>query len=151
VGDGQGAGVAGEDGFRAADLVEGPEHLVLEVEVLGDGLDDDVSVVEVLEGGGHAQAPEGLVLRALLELPPLDGTVEAALDQAMAPVAELAAHFTDPRLVTGAGRHLCDPAPHATAPQRPDLADFRHVASLKVACPTSILRRPICTVGGAGS
>ena len=70
-------GVAGEDGLGLDDLVELLEDLLLQLEVLGDGLDDHVDVREVGDVGGEADAGHGFVALVEAELADLDGALHA--------------------------------------------------------------------------
>ena len=67
VGDAQRGGRRREDGARLADAVEVGEELVLDADLLRDGLDDDVDVAERLALGGPGESAEDRVGVALLE------------------------------------------------------------------------------------
>ena len=86
VGDAQRGGRRREDGAGLADAVEVGEELVLDADLLGDRLDDDVDVTECLALGGTGEAAE-------------DGVGVDLLDQA----ADLLQYQVDKRL-EGAAR-----------------------------------------------
>ena len=84
--DGQARRVGGEHGVRADDLVELLEDRALEVEVLHDGLDHEVAVLEVGERGAQGEPVEDRLLLVLAELAPLLGAVGGVLDVGAAAV-----------------------------------------------------------------
>src|SRR5690606_6114227 len=129
--DGERAGVAGEDGLGRADAVQLAKHRVLGLEVLGDGLDDEVGVTEVCERRGGTDPVEGLIAQGGVELALLDGAIEAARDGLEAALAELVAHLADPRAIPRPGRDLRDPAPHQAAAQDGHCLYLRHRSSVE--------------------
>ena len=61
LGDRDGAGVGGEDGFGGQDAVEVAEERGLDLEVFGGGFDGERRRREVVEDGGEGDAGAGLV------------------------------------------------------------------------------------------
>ncbi len=57
--DAEGGGVACKDGLGGGSDIECLEELVLEVHVLGNGLDDKVAVAHRLQRGGSLRASHG--------------------------------------------------------------------------------------------
>ena len=80
LGDRERRGVRREHGVRAADPVELGEELPLRAELLDDRLDHEVAVGEVGEVGREREPRDGVVARALLELPLLDLAREEVAD-----------------------------------------------------------------------
>src|SRR5690606_29296875 len=129
--DGERAGVAGENGFGRADVVQLAEHRVLGLEILGDGLDHEIGIGEVGERGGGLDPVEGLIAQRGVELALFDGAIEAARDGLDAAFAELIAHFADPRAITRPGGDLGDSAAHQATAQDGYCLYLRHCSSVE--------------------
>src|SRR5690606_6953901 len=102
---------------------------VLEVEILRHGLDHDVDVLQLLEGGGEVEAPARGVALLRGQLPLFHRPADALLDRAPTLLAVLVAHLADPGLVPGARGHLRDPAPHESASKHGNPTDLGHISS----------------------
>ncbi len=109
--------------FSPRIVVEAGEEVLLELELLGHRLDHEVAVGKCLIVGRAGYPPESGIRVGLLELPPLDGPGDAALDP-LVPIGHglvrsLEKNDIEPRL----SHDLADPRPHSPAPNNPNLAD----------------------------
>ncbi len=116
IGDGIRGCVRREDRVRPADLVETPEHVLLDLHVFENGLDDEVDVGQILESGCAADAVRDgshLLRREQLSF---EALVQRLLDNAQ-PACNLVVVEIDEHDLEGFGRHLLgDAAPHVAGP-----------------------------------
>ena len=120
AGDRDRGGVGGEDRLGPADAVEVPEYLLLEVEALEHGLDDDVAIGEILDPGRGRDALKRRIARLGLELVARDEPFEALLDRAHAAAERRFADVLQLHRIAGRREHLRDPGPHRARPHDPD-------------------------------
>lgn len=116
-----GGGVGGEDRVRTGhDLVEDLEDLGLDLLVLDHGLDDQVTVGELAEIGGEAEAGEGGVPLLLGDLAALGGLGQGVQQPGTADLQGFAGRLGDLDVETGAGADLCDARSHLAAAHHSD-------------------------------
>jgi hypothetical protein len=112
----QGAGVGGQHGVRGDGCLRGPQHLGLEVGLLGDGLDHQAGLPVQRGGRVHHGQPVQDRGDVAVELPSPGGLLQAVSDTPAGGLGSLPAglHDRDP----GAGRQedLRDACAHAAAP-----------------------------------
>ena len=84
LGDGQAGGVGGQDRVRFHDLVQLGEDVTLEIEMLGHGLDHEVTLGEVGEVSGVAHAVVQLALLLLGQLAPGEGAAGRVMQRRLA-------------------------------------------------------------------
>ena len=133
----QAGGVGGEDRVGADDGVELAEDLALEVQVLGHGLDHQVTVGQVLQCRREVdvRVQGGLVLRG--ELAPADRAVGRVLQHAAAVLERPFAGLDRGDVEPVAREHLDDARAHRAEPDHADLAELTpHRVPLPHASPT---------------
>ena len=113
----------GQDRAGLADLVEVLEQRGLDREVLGDRLDHEVDVGQVVERGGAGEPAEHLVAVRLLELAALDRLVERALDGRPHAVDLGLGPADVQHVVARLGEDLDDAGGHGAGADHADLAD----------------------------
>jgi hypothetical protein len=117
--------VGSEDRVVLQDRVQLLERRLLEVEVLGDGLEDDVAIAQIRKVRGRRDAFEDLGGLGRLHAATLDGAIEAAAD-AIAPGRDgFLGDLVEDDVEAGAGRDLADAGAHGSAPDDPDLGDLK--------------------------
>ena len=113
--DGQRGGIAGDDAARGDDAVEGPEELLLLVEILDDGLDDEIAVAEV----GHVErAPDAPAIFGGLifcDLALAGEHLPCAVDACHALVEQVLVDLGQHNIITGLGGALGNAAAHQAA------------------------------------
>ena len=123
LGDRHRAGGRGQDGPGLGDPVEVLEELGLDVEVLGDALDDQVGLGEVLARGAAGEAAEhrglGLLVRTALG----DGLVERLGDAGDDPVELLLRAADEDDVVARLSEDLDDARGHRSGADHADLLD----------------------------
>src|SRR5215470_10892175 len=122
-GDVAGGGVGSEERVRRADAVELAEGLVLHRLILGDGLDDEVAALEILQMRRAAEPAHRLVLGPRLDLRLGHQALEALLDPAQALVEEGLVCFDHDGGEARLRRHLGDAGAHEPATDHTDLLD----------------------------
>ena len=123
--DRDGARVRGEDRFLVDDhLVEGIEYLGLQALVLHDGLDQELTVREVVEVGGEADAGHRTVPVLLGQLVRPEGTVQRSQDALAARLGGRSIHLPDDHVPTGAGTHFGDTGTHQARTHHTDSLDL---------------------------
>src|SRR5699024_9416887 len=80
--------------------------------VLHDGLDHQLTVGEVLEGGGEGDAAENLIALGLLQLAAGNGLVQGLFDAGLAGVKELLLRLPDQHVAAGLRANLDDAGTH---------------------------------------
>src|SRR6266545_364719 len=123
LGDGEGRGVGGEDRSRPAGGVEGLEDLTLDVEALGDDLDDEVALPHAAEVRRALQSAQDLRLALGRDLALLHAFGQEAFDLAQALLQEALVDLAHEDLISRFRAHLRDAGPHESTP---DDADTRH-------------------------
>ena len=127
VDDGQRGGVGREHGAVLCERIDLFPHCELELEILGDGLDNEVAVGElaVVDRAVYARAhPLGVLLRGLSFL---DCASELLLDPAQALLQRRLVDLAHHDLVARLCGHLGDPVPHEPRSEDPHLLDLlRH-------------------------
>src|SRR5207244_9710557 len=126
--DGQARGVGGEDRVLRGEGVELLPQRVLELEVLGDRLNDDVAALQVAGGGREGEPLERGVPFGRGELPLLHELRELLLDPATRALPDLLRHVAHDRLVARGRGDLRDAASHQTAPQHPHPSYLGHAS-----------------------
>ena len=121
---GEAGGVAGENGVLGTGAVEGTEDLLLDRELLGDRLDDDVGGGQISQVGDALEPPEHLVGVVLTQLALGHPAVQKLLDPAEALVQKILVHFPDHNVHTRLGRDLGDSRSHQATPHHADCPDF---------------------------
>lgn len=99
---------------------------VLELEVLGDCLDDDVAVLQRAEIGHEAQPSQGGVPVGRLKFALLDELLQRFDDAGLALVERGLGDFPYDGGVSGRRRDLGDAASHEAAAEHADFLDIRH-------------------------
>src|SRR6266480_7009190 len=151
-------GVRREDRARTAQPVELPPEAVLELEVLGHRLDDDVAALQVGGRRGEAEALErGFAVRGR-KLALLHELGERLLDARPCAVPDLLRYVPRHRVVASGRGDLRDPASHQTAAQHAYPLDLGHCAprvlgwsrfgAVPRGCRTPFAVLPRCARGG---
>src|SRR5690606_25529705 len=122
LGDRDGGGVGGEDGVVPHDLVERAEDVVLDFQLLEDGLDDDVGVGAGVQVGGRGDAGEGGVGVVRLHPALADELVVRPLDAVGAPRERFVGDVAQDDLPARLSGDLGDAGPHETGPDDGELA-----------------------------
>jgi hypothetical protein len=113
-----------KDALRSDDRIEGRVRGGLVVDVLDDGLDDQVARRHRHELGDAREVAERFVARLGRHLPLLDAAVQKLPNPAEPLVEGALIHLADDRLEARRGRHLRDPGAHQAASQHADCSDF---------------------------
>ncbi len=123
--DRQDGGVCGQDRLGLAELVELGEDLLLQVQVLRDGLDDEVGVLHGLRQvcGGFQAAQDGLHL-VFRHLSLCDALGEALLDPGGSLLDELRADVVENCIKTCLDGGLGDAVAHGAGPQNGEFFYF---------------------------
>jgi hypothetical protein len=153
VRDGERGGVRRQDGPLRCHLVEVREDVVLEVEVLGGGLDDDVGVrdgrLEVRRGLDAVQHVGGRLLEAAL----LGELLQGPLDVLVAALDEVRLDVLHRDVVARDGHHLRDAVSHAPRAEHRHAVDVLEshtdvpVAGINLRLPQLIIDVRLFTVG----
>jgi hypothetical protein len=106
------------------DVVEGLEDLPLELDVLGDGLDDDVGPRDVLQVQGERDPPEDRLAFVLGHLLVRHGLRRGVLDEPARLIHRLFVDLDADRLDARSREHLDHPAAHGAEADDPDLLDL---------------------------
>src|SRR5687768_5781612 len=101
-------------------------HRVLDVELLDDGLDDDVAVTEVVDGGCERQSAEDLVALLRSRLAPLDDLRQRPLDAGARALTERIRSLADLGREPGLRGDLRDAAAHEPRSEDADGGDRSH-------------------------
>jgi hypothetical protein len=125
-GDREARRVGREDRVLGTHCVELFPQAVLELEIFGDRLEDDVAVLEVVDARRERQAPQRVVavLRGHLLL--FHELGQGFLDGRLALVVECVRNVPDDRFVPRGRGDLCDAPPHQPATQHADLLYVCH-------------------------
>ena len=110
-------GVRQENGRLAHDLFERRVALALRVEVLDDGLDDEIARSQRLEGGRPREAAERLVAGFGGHLALGHAVVQKRPHSAEPLLEKALVDFSNNGPVAGRRRHLRDPRSHQSAPE----------------------------------
>jgi hypothetical protein len=135
-------GVRGEDRLGLAQLVEPLVGLALEVEVLDDGLDDEVAVGEVFEFGRAAHAAANLPLLLGGDGPLLGELRQRLLYPGEAALAQLARDFADDDFHPGRRAGLRDARAHQAAAEHAHFP-YLHTFTVLLSEAVSKLRKVI--------
>ena len=131
VDDRQRRGVGRKDGLLAEDPVEGLEDFLLQLEVLGHSLEDELAIAEVGEFGGGRDASEELIGLGLLHLAALDRPADAVLDALQPGGDGLVRYLVEDDVEPGLRTDLADAGTHGPAPHDSNLGDlYSHESSL---------------------
>jgi hypothetical protein len=139
--DAEAGGVGREDSPGLDERVEVREHLLLELELLGDGFDEKVRVLERFEVGGEANTVQSGERLVECELAALDTAFDAPLaveDGVAGGVDDLVVDVADDDVVAGDGEHLGDATTHHATAQ---LADSAYILELHGASAEIVVRR----------
>src|SRR6266536_442007 len=131
--DGKRRRVGGQHDLVAGELRELGEDILLDVDVLGGGLDHQVHVGNRADVGPAGDPPEDPVAVLLGELPLLDGPPGRLLDRASGPLDLAVLDLDEHDVLPGPGDDLDDPRAHdprADDPDPLDLVSLHAVASL---------------------
>src|SRR6266516_2591592 len=150
LGDREARRVGRKDRRRTAQAVQLLEEGVLEAQILGNRLDDDVHALQVGDGRREGQALERCVARGGIELALLHELGERLFDPRATSVEQLFRDVADDRVVAGGRRHLRDAAPHQPASQHSNALDLAHGAP-KALRTWSAMRSRGCCAGSACS
>src|SRR5262249_32960169 len=115
-----------QDGACHREAIELREDLAFELELLEDGLDDEVAVGEIGELGSERETRGGRVAFLLREPPLLDATRQVPVDRCSSAFAELLTDLAADGLEARLRADLCDPGPHRPEADHADLADLVH-------------------------
>lgn len=127
--DGEGRGVGAEEGVLGSDLVEHGEQLLLGLQVLDDGLDDQISI---LGGGlrvgtgldlGHGLVDEGLLLGSILRELLLGDTLEGGGDDVLTLLESLGVEVNHGDVEGVLGGDLDNTGAHETGAKDGDVLD----------------------------
>src|SRR3954452_12116252 len=129
VDDGERRGVRREERLGLDDRRDLLPHRPLELERLGDRLDDEVAPGKVAVVQRPAEAPADRVGVLLRRAALLDRARELRLDPSQPLVQPLLLDLAHDHVVARGGRHLCDPVSHQPGAQDADRLDLSHVAA----------------------
>lgn len=130
VDDRDGRGIGGQDGLGILDdLAQSADDLDFELADLGDGLDDELAVGQVVEIMGERESRQGEFTLLRGDLTPLHSLVEGGCDAAAAGLGRAAGDFGDTHFEALAGGDFGDAGNHESAADHAEPGDGVHLRS----------------------
>mmetsp|Transcript_26934 Transcript_26934/g.50282 ORF Transcript_26934/g.50282 Transcript_26934/m.50282 type:complete len:311 (+) Transcript_26934:803-1735(+) len=126
-----GGGVGGEDARWLAHLLEVGEHLLLDANVLDDGLDDEVTLVEALVGGRRGQVAHAHLHGDRREPPAFEHARDNVGDPLDPRVERLVVDFLQDHVVSFEEHQGHDSCSHGTPPKDSDGLDLPRLNALE--------------------